>query len=134
MPGSSEIIIKFSKWKILWFTAMALVVIGGVLSLLQGGSIVKYIMSVVIVIIGAMLVYQEYWNLLILNKPQLIISNKGITANDGEFYGWHDIFNEKLVPLGSVKPTWFLWFETPGRNRKLHLDGLDKTPEQILVL
>ncbi|WP_345953102.1 hypothetical protein [Mucilaginibacter sp. PAMB04168] len=134
MHASDEVTIKFSKAKILWFMAMVLVFIGGIVSLLQGGSIIKYIMSIVSIIVGATLAYQEYWNLLNLNKPQLVISNKGITAHDGEFYEWQYISNEKLMPLGSVKPTWFLWFETPGRNRKLHLDGLDKRPEQILAL
>lgn len=134
MSVPDEVIIKFSKWKVAWFTVMVLVVVGGIVSLLRGGSVIKYIMSFVSIILGAMLAYQEYWNLLQLNKHQLVISLKGITTSDGEFYKWQDISNEKLVPLGSFRQTWFLWFETPGRNRKLHLDGLYKRPEEIIAL
>jgi uncharacterized protein YqcC (DUF446 family) len=134
MSVSDQVIIKFSRLKIIWFTSMVLVVVGGIASLLQSGSIVKYVMSIISIVIGSILAYQEYWNLLELNKPQLVISTNGITTPDKVFYPWHTISNEKLVPLGSVKQTWFLWFETPGRNRKLHLDGLDKRPEQILAL
>ena len=133
MSIPDEVTIKFSKWKILWFTAMVLVSIGGIVSLLQGGSVINYVMSIVSLIIGALLAYQEYRNLLECRKQKLVIGIKGITAHDSEFYAWQDISNEKLVQLGSVKPTWFLWFETPGRNRKIHLDGLDKRPQQIMA-
>ena len=134
MYTKDEVIIKFSKWKLVWFTAMVLVVIGGIFSLLQNGGVIKYVISIVSLIISALLAYQEYWYLLELRKRQIVISINGITARDGEFYAWQEVSNEKLVQVGSVKPTWFLWFETPGRNRKLHLDGLDRTPEQIMAL
>jgi len=134
MYTKDEVIIKFSKWKLVWFTAMVLVVIGGIFSLLQNGGVIKYVMSIVSLIISALLAYQEYWYLLELRKRQIVISINGITARDGEFYAWQEVSNEKLMQVGSVKPTWFLWFETPGRSRKLHLDGLDKSPEQIMAL
>jgi len=129
-----ETIIKFSKWKVLWFITMVLVVIACIISIIQGGSILKYIMSFIGVLIGTAIAYFEYWDLLIINKPQLIISTKGIQANDGTFYEWDIIKNEKIVPLGSVKPTYFLWFETPEGNRKLHLYNLNKLPDQIMEL
>ncbi|MFD2145452.1 hypothetical protein [Mucilaginibacter antarcticus] len=129
-----ETIIKLSKWKIVWLIAMFVVAIGGIASLIQGGSIPKYIMAIVSIIIGSGLVYAEYRNLLELNKPQLIISTKGIQTSDDEFHPWQTISNEKLIPLGSIKPTWFLWFESPGGNRKIHLDGLNKSPNEIIEL
>jgi len=129
-----ESIIKFSKWKVVWFAAMIFVMVGGIISLLQGGSIISYVMAVFAIAFGITSTYVEYWDLLLINKPQLIISIDGIQTNDGKFYEWNKISNEKLQPLGSVKPAWFLWFETPGGNHKLQLNGLDKTPEQIMNL
>ena len=129
-----ESIIKFSKWKVVWFAAMILVMVGGIISLLQGGNIISYVMAVFAIAFGATSTYIEFWDLLIINNPQLIISIDGIKTNDGKFYEWNKISNEKLQPLGSVKPAWFLWFEAPGGNRKLHLNGLDKTPEEIMKL
>jgi hypothetical protein len=113
---------------------MVLVVVGGLALLIQGGTIITYILAVISIMVGGTLAFVEYWNLLIINKPRLIISTTGIQASDGEFYEWSIISNEKIVSLGSIKPAWFLWFETPGRNRKLHLDGLDKRPDQIVEL
>jgi hypothetical protein len=118
MSVSDQVIIKFSRLKVIWFTSMVLVVVGGIASLLQGGSIVKYVMSVISIVIGGILAYQEYWNLLELNKPQLVISTNGITTADKVFYPLYTISNEKLVPFGSVKQTWFLWFETPAETAK----------------
>ncbi|WP_374951052.1 hypothetical protein [Mucilaginibacter sp.] len=134
MPLPDEVIIKFSNWKIVWFIAMVGVFISGIVSLIEGGSMIKYVMALVCIAIGSVSAYVEYWDMLIINQPQLIISSRGITANDGEFYGWDDIVNEKIMPLGSIKPAWFLWFETRGRNRKLHLGGLEKRPEEIMEL
>ena len=134
MPFPDEVVIKFSRWKIVWFIAMVGIFIGGVVSLIQGGSIIKYLMALVCIAIGSVSAYVKYWDMLIINQPQLIIGRRGITANDGEFYKWADISNENIMALGSIKPAWFLWFETTGRNRKLHLGGLEKRPEEIMEL
>jgi hypothetical protein len=130
----SQTVIKYSRVKILWFVAMILVAIGGIASLIQGGSIIKYMMAVFCVLIGAWLAWREYEYLPLLNIPQLVISSSGIQTSDGDFYPWQNITNLKVMPMGSPKPTWFLLFDAPTGTRKLHLDGLNRSPQQIAEL
>lgn len=134
MDIPSETIIKFSKWKLAWFAATIFVIVGGIISLFQGVSVISSVLTVFAIALGLTSAYAEYWDILNINKPQLIIGIKGIQTNYGELYEWNKISNEKIQGLGSFKQSWFLWFETPGRNCKLHLDGLDKTPAEIMKI
>jgi len=57
---SPESIIKFSKWKVVWFAAMIFVMAGGINSLLQGGSKISYVMAVFAIAFGTISTYFEY--------------------------------------------------------------------------
>ena len=96
MDIPSETIIKFSKWKLAWFAATIFVIVGGIISLFQGVSVISSVLTVFAIALGLTSAYAEYWNILIINKPQLIIGIKGIQTNDGELYEWNKISNEKF--------------------------------------
>lgn len=134
MAIPDQTIIKYSKFKVLWITTMMLVVLFGVVSIIKGGSILKYVMAVVCVLTGSLIVWMEFPMVMSLNKPRLIIGNKGITDSEGQFYQWEVITGEKIVSVGSYKPTYSLQFKTTESVRKLHLGGLNYTPQQIMEL
>lgn len=131
---SNQTVIKYSKLKLLWFGAMVLVLIWGLMTLIRGAEILQCVMAVVCVLIGTLVVYVEFRELWLINKPRLILSVEGITDSEGEFFNWSVVSGEKITAVGNYKPNYFLSFSASGRSRKLHLSGLNKSPAQITVL
>ena len=60
MPLPDEILIKFFKWKMVSFAVMIGVFVGGIVSLIQGGSIIKYVMALVCIAVGSGSAYVEF--------------------------------------------------------------------------
>jgi hypothetical protein len=130
----TETIITYSKTKIFWFMASLLILAGSVYSLLQGGSILKYIMALIGILIGLPMAFFSYVDLRQLRKPQLIISARGIRRHAGEIYGWHQITGEKILYQGNHHPIPYLSINTPYGNRMFNLSDLNIQPDQLLHL
>lgn len=128
----TQIVIKFSKWKLVRFIAMIFLFSGGVMLLIKADNIIKYIMAIFTIAISALTLYAEYPMILILQKPHLIIGKTGIETPDGENYPWKDIVNEKITAIGNAKPTYYFYFEAKDVRRTVKLQDLNLSPGQII--
>ena len=129
-----QTVIKFSKLKWLWFGAMVLVLIWGLVTLIKGEGIIQHIMAIACLLISGLVVYMEVPDIRLINKSRTILSVQGITDSEGQFYPWSAVSGEKIAAVGNYKPNYFLSFSASGRKRMLHLSGLDKSPAQIMSL
>ncbi len=75
---------------------------------------------------------KEYFS----NKPQIIISVKGIQTIKTPFHPWSDIKNENIRTIVTDGPKYrntntYLVYDYPGGSEKMNLDDLEMSDEQI---
>lgn len=126
-----QIIIKYSKTKFIWFGAMVLVALGGIIELFSADGIAAYIMAIACMLVGGILGYIEVGYLRVIDQPQLIINIEGLQFTDTVFYPWPSISNEQVKQHGSPKPDYVLTFMVDGNQHVIRLNGLERSPQEI---
>jgi hypothetical protein len=128
-----ETVIKFSQWKqgIYIFLTLLIIAAGGVWVLspkdnpLSFSSILSYVVGTVFICFGGV----NFWITMhdFLNRDvQMVIGNHGIKRLGGVYYSWTEIYDEKIIRMGSGRSTSFhLIYRCPGGLVDITLSGLN---------
>jgi hypothetical protein len=128
-----QIIFRYSKTKKTFGFLLAVgVAVAAYILWNTANSTGSYITAFVISIIAVFFLYMTSSEMLSLGKPKLIVSFKGITTNEGTFYGWSEISNERVERTG--EHTHALFFTVKAHepyNVKTDISELTSSPEVI---
>lgn len=128
-----ETVIKFSKKKVLALLLAICTLWADYAFWKMTHGFWSCLRAVVILLIGLFLLYISVKELLLIRKTQLVIGAKGIIDNQGNFYAWTDIDQERIVRSG--EHTHALVFIVNGSfNITIDVSELTKDADELALL
>ena len=91
----------------------------------------NYVYGILFLILGGYFSYKEYAVTSITN-PQIILNEKGISANQAEFFNWNEIEYIEVVHHGignDIK--YYLTYKHPNGTVEIGIDNLETTPDEV---